>query len=77
MSATAGASPSPISAPFSTGRAAASPTILLTGYYGSFDLLPTFLAYNGIRATAVYLPVVTSRSPRVCPGTTAQGPAGN
>jgi len=32
------------------------PTILLTAYYGSFDLLPIFLGYNGIRATAVYLP---------------------
>jgi lauroyl/myristoyl acyltransferase len=32
------------------------PTILLTAYYGSFDLLPIFLGYNGIRATTVYLP---------------------
>ncbi len=32
------------------------PTILLTAYYGSFDLLPIFLGYNGIRATVVYLP---------------------
>jgi len=28
--------------------------ILLTGYYGSFDLLPVFLGYNGIRAGVVY-----------------------
>lgn len=32
------------------------PTILLTAYYGSFDLLPVFLGYNGIRAAVVYLP---------------------
>ena len=30
--------------------------ILVTAYYGSFDLLPIFLGYNGIRATVVYLP---------------------
>lgn len=30
--------------------------ILLTGYYGSFDLLPVFLGFNGIRSSAVYLP---------------------
>lgn len=30
------------------------PAILLTGYYGSFDLLPVFLGYNGIRAGVVY-----------------------
>ena len=34
----------------------AQPTILLTAYYGSFDLLPIFLGYNGIRASVVYLP---------------------
>ncbi len=32
------------------------PTILLTAYYGPFDLLPIFLGYNGIRAAALYLP---------------------
>lgn len=32
------------------------PTILVTAYYGSFDLLPIFLGYNGIRPTVVYLP---------------------
>lgn len=30
--------------------------ILLTGYYGSFDLLPVFLGFNGIRSSAIYLP---------------------
>ncbi|MCK4340425.1 MAG: lysophospholipid acyltransferase family protein [Phycisphaerae bacterium] len=30
------------------------PVILLTGYYGPFDLLPLFLGYNGIRAGVVY-----------------------
>jgi len=32
------------------------PVILLTAYYGAFDLLPVFLGYNGIRAIAIYLP---------------------
>lgn len=32
------------------------PVILLTGYYGPFDLLPLFLGYNGIRAGVVYRP---------------------
>lgn len=32
------------------------PIILLTAYYGSFDLLPVFLGYNGIRAGIVYRP---------------------
>ncbi len=32
------------------------PVILLTGYYGSYDLLPIFLGYNGIRAAVVYRP---------------------
>jgi len=30
--------------------------ILLSGYYGSFDLLPLFLGFNGIQSSAVYLP---------------------
>lgn len=30
------------------------PVILLSGYYGPFDLLPVFLGMNGIRAAAVY-----------------------
>jgi len=36
------------------GQHRRQPTILLTAYYGSFDLLPIFLGYNGIRAAAVY-----------------------
>lgn len=32
------------------------PVILLTAYYGPYDLLPVFLGLNGIRATAVYRP---------------------
>jgi Kdo2-lipid IVA lauroyltransferase/acyltransferase len=32
------------------------PAILVTAYYGSFDLLPTLLGYNGVQAAAVYLP---------------------
>lgn len=32
------------------------PVILLTAYYGPFDLLPVFLGYNGIRAAVVYRP---------------------
>ena len=30
------------------------PVILLTGYYGPFDLLPVFLGFNGVRAGVVY-----------------------
>lgn len=30
--------------------------ILVTGYYGPFDLLPVFLGFNGITSSAVYLP---------------------
>jgi KDO2-lipid IV(A) lauroyltransferase len=32
------------------------PVILVTAYYGPFDLLPLLLGYNGIRACAVYRP---------------------
>jgi KDO2-lipid IV(A) lauroyltransferase len=32
------------------------PVILLSAYYGPFDLLPVFLGYNGIPAAVVYLP---------------------
>lgn len=39
-----------------TGQLHRQPTILVTGYVGSFDLLSIFLGYNGIRACAVYLP---------------------
>lgn len=31
------------------------PALLLTAYFGAFDLLPAFLGYQGIRASAVYL----------------------
>lgn len=31
-------------------------TILLTAYYGPFDLLPVFMGFNGIRSGAVYRP---------------------
>lgn len=32
------------------------PVILVTAYYGAFDLLPIFLGYNGLRACIVYRP---------------------
>jgi KDO2-lipid IV(A) lauroyltransferase len=32
------------------------PVILVTAYYGPFDLLPVFLGCNGVRATVVYRP---------------------
>ena len=32
------------------------PVILLTAYYGPYDLLPLFLGFNGIRAGAIYRP---------------------
>lgn len=32
------------------------PVILVTAYYGPFDLLPLFLGYNGIQAGVVYRP---------------------
>lgn len=32
------------------------PVILVTAYYGPYDLLPLFLGYNGIKAVAVYRP---------------------
>ncbi len=32
------------------------PIILVTAYYGPFDLLPIFLGYNGVRAGVVYRP---------------------
>ena len=32
------------------------PVILLTAYYGPYDLLPLFLGYNGIQAGAIYRP---------------------
>ncbi len=30
------------------------PTILISAYYGPYDLLPMFLGYNGVRAAAIY-----------------------
>jgi lauroyl/myristoyl acyltransferase len=32
------------------------PVLLVSAYYGPFDLLSIFLGYNGVRAAAVYLP---------------------
>ncbi len=32
------------------------PTLLLTGYYGPFDLLPLLLGFNGVPVGAVYMP---------------------
>lgn len=32
------------------------PAILVSAYYGPFDLLPLFLGYEGIRAAIVYMP---------------------
>ena len=32
------------------------PAILVSAYFGSFDLLPVFLGYSGVRAAAVYMP---------------------
>ncbi|NLX14711.1 MAG: lysophospholipid acyltransferase family protein, partial [Phycisphaerales bacterium] len=32
------------------------PVILLSAYYGPYDLLPLFLGYNGIRAAVLYRP---------------------
>ena len=32
------------------------PALLVTAYYGPFDLFPVLLAYNGIHAATVYLP---------------------
>lgn len=37
-------------------QAAGRPVILVSGYYGPFDLLPVFLGFNGIRAGVVYRP---------------------
>jgi len=39
-----------------TARRQARPVILLTAYYGSFDLLPIFLGYNDLPAGVVYRP---------------------
>jgi Kdo2-lipid IVA lauroyltransferase/acyltransferase len=37
-------------------QADSHPVILVTAYYGPFDLLPVFLGYNGVRAAVVYKP---------------------
>jgi lauroyl/myristoyl acyltransferase len=37
-------------------QARGQPAILLTAYWGPFDLLPILLGFNGIRAGVVYLP---------------------
>lgn len=37
-----------------SARERRQPVILLTAYYGSFDLLPVFLGYNGFSAGVVY-----------------------
>ncbi len=36
------------------------PALLVSAYFGPFDLLPVFLGYNGIRAAVVYLPHANS-----------------
>lgn len=48
--------PEPYLSQLLDGQRRRKPTILLTAYYGSFDLLPIFLGYNGIQASAIYLP---------------------
>lgn len=48
--------PEPFLGELLVGQRRRQPTILLTAYYGSFDLLPIFLGYNGIQASAIYLP---------------------
>jgi len=48
--------PEPYLSTILEGQRQRQPTILLTAYYGSFDLLPILLGYNGIRAAVVYLP---------------------
>lgn len=39
-----------------TARRCRQPVILVTAYYGPFDLLPLFLGFNGIQAAVVYRP---------------------
>ncbi len=51
-----GALPEPHLSRMLTAQREQRPVILVTGYYGSFDMLPIFLGYNGIKASAVYLP---------------------
>ncbi len=51
-----GTIPEPYRATLLAAQRAHHPVILLTAYYGPFDLLPVFLGYNGLRATVVYRP---------------------
>lgn len=46
--------PQPYLSDLLEGQRKKQATILVTAYYGSFDLLPIFLGYNGIHATVVY-----------------------
>jgi len=48
--------PDPFLGQLEAAQRRSQPVILLSAYYGSFDLLPVFLGYNGIRASVVYLP---------------------
>lgn len=48
--------PEPFLSRMLTAQREKRPVILVTGYYGSFDMLPIFLGYNGVKASAVYLP---------------------
>ncbi len=48
--------PEPLFSQLAEAQLHRKPVILLTAYYGSFDLFPILLGYNGIRATAIYLP---------------------
>lgn len=56
-----GALPEPFLGLLRTARDRREPVILLTAYYGPFDLLPAYLGYNGIHAAVVYRP---HRNPR-------------
>lgn len=46
--------PEPLLRELLTAQERRQPAILLTAYFGPFDLLPLLLGYNGVRATAVY-----------------------
>lgn len=46
--------PQPWLAELRAAQGRRQPAILLTAYYGPFDLLPVFLGFNGIRAAVVY-----------------------
>ena len=48
--------PEPFLGDLQEAQERSQPSILLTAYYGSFDLLPVFLGFNGVPATVVYLP---------------------